>query len=44
MIILLEGPDGVGKSTLCGELIRRHAEEGRGGTATWNHRFWREHS
>jgi thymidylate kinase len=35
MIILLEGPDGSGKSTLCDELIRVHTEEGRGGSAVW---------
>lgn len=36
MIILLEGPDGAGKSTLRDELIRVHAEEGRGGSAIWH--------
>jgi hypothetical protein len=35
VIILLEGPDGAGKSTLCDELIRVHAEERRGGSAIW---------
>jgi thymidylate kinase len=36
MIILLEGPDCAGKSTLRDELIRVYAEEGRGGSAVWN--------
>jgi thymidylate kinase len=45
MIILLEGPDGAGKSTLRNELIRVHAEEGRGGSAIWNRGpFTAEHS